>query len=95
MIANSQLARSASKTAIALPTMSMPVVRRNRRHEPDPGLGKRGEHGAQALPVGRADDAHEAHVARFVAQALEGLQELRLVGRRDGAQVHRRARRAG
>ena len=82
VIANSQLARSLMKTAIALADDVDSVGRRDRRHDPDPGLGKRGEHRAQPLRVGLANHAHEAHVAGGVAQALERLQELGLVGQR-------------
>ena len=89
MIANSQLARSAAKTAIALPTMSMPSSAGTVATSPIPASGNEASTARSALRVGLAHDAHEAHVPRFVAQALERLQELRLVGRRDGAQVHR------
>ena len=89
VIANSQLAPSAAKTAIALPTMSIPSSAGTVATRPIPACGERGENGVQPLPVRLVDDAHEAHVTRFLAQPLEGLQELRLVGRRDGAHVHR------
>ena len=89
VIANSQLARSAAKMAIALPTMSIPSAAGTVATSPIPASGNEASTARSALPVGLADDAHEAHVARFVAQALERLQELGLVGRREGAQVHR------
>ena len=89
MIANSQLARSLVKTAIALPTMSMPSAAGTVATIPIPASGNEASTARNALQVGLANHAHEAHVAGIRAQALERLQELGLVGRADGTHVHR------
>ena len=89
MIANSQVARSAAKTAIALPTMSIPSAAGTVATMPIPASGNEASTARSRSGSGVANHAHEAHVAGVVAQSLERLQELGLVGRRSGAQVHR------
>jgi hypothetical protein len=65
-----------------------PVRCRDRGHDADSVLGKRGERATQTIQVRFANDAHETHVAGFVAHALERLQKFGLIGRAGGTHMH-------